>query len=67
MNRQKKQLLLARLDKIAYRFLKKKEIRALIQIHEGVGKENGWVFETPLYRNSRLIQAWHRMSMDLSI
>jgi len=77
MNRQKKQLLLARLDRIVhaacknekhyYQEVRNNVIRGLIRIQDGSRRGNDWVLEEPVYKNSRLIQAWHRMSMDLSI
>ena len=78
-DRQKKQELLSRLDGKVYSFFNKKSknyrdddvkdiIRGLMKIQEGVSVDfTGWVWDSPLFRSSRLIQSWHSMSMDLSI
>jgi hypothetical protein len=79
VSRQEKQELLSRLDKAVYSFFNKRSknyrdddmkdiIRGLMKIQEGVSVDfNGWVLDSPLFRSSRLVQAWHSMSMDLSI
>lgn len=81
MNRQKKQLLLERLDRIVHLLLHEKVesydqvrrnevIRLLIAIQEGCchdENDKAYASDNRYYNRSRLIRTWHRMSMDLSI
>ena len=46
----------------------RKVIRGLMYIQDGVNiEEHRWVLRSNVFLNSRLLQRWHRMSMDPSI
>ena len=77
MNRQRKQLLLSRLESVVCRYMetdtkscedqdRKELIKNLRQSHDG---KPFWydIYDNRLYRKSRLIQTWDTMTMDLSI